>query len=137
MRAQPVPQLLVAALADQVQVELADGRQEAVRVVDRDGAGLAVVDLEPVGERQLRPLHHTLEDAAGVDELEVGRLAVGQQCADGRRAGAVGAHDDPAVGGMGSEDAVRLAVFAMDEALEVLRGGEGHVGSVPARSLRA
>ncbi len=33
MRAEHVPQLLVAALGDQVEVHLAEGRQEAVRVI--------------------------------------------------------------------------------------------------------
>ena len=76
VRAEALPQLLVAALAEQVQVELADRRQEAVRVVDRDRAGVAVVDLELVGERQLGALDVALEDAAGVDLLERRVLAV-------------------------------------------------------------
>ena len=41
------PEQLVATLVDQVQVHLAEGRQEAVRVVDGDRA-LPVVDLDPV-----------------------------------------------------------------------------------------
>ena len=77
MRAEPLPQLLVAALADEVQVELADRRQEAVRVVDRDRAGVAVVDLELVGERQLGAVDDALEDAAGVHGLELDRVTVG------------------------------------------------------------
>ena len=36
VRAEALPELLVAALADEVQVELADRRQEAVRVVERE-----------------------------------------------------------------------------------------------------
>ena len=36
VRAEPLVELLVAALADQVQVELAERRQERVRVVDRE-----------------------------------------------------------------------------------------------------
>ena len=53
VRAEPLPQLLVAALADQVQVELADRGQEAVRVLGGDLVA-AVVDLVAVGERQRR-----------------------------------------------------------------------------------
>jgi hypothetical protein len=36
---------------------------------------------------------------------------------------------------MGAEDAVRVPVLAVHEALEVLRGGEGHVGSVLTRAV--
>ena len=74
VRAEALPQLLVAALADQVQVELADRGQEAVRVLGRDGP-VAVVDLVAVGERQLRARDAALEDAAGVDLLERDGLA--------------------------------------------------------------
>ena len=70
VRAQALPQLLVAPLAEQVHVELADRRQEAVRIVDRDRPGLAVVDLELVGERQLGALQVPLEDAARVHALQ-------------------------------------------------------------------
>ena len=87
VRAEPRPQLLVAALADQVQVELADRRQEAVRVVDRDRPGLAVVDLELVGERQLGALDDALEHAAGMHALELDRITALGDGPDGRRAG--------------------------------------------------
>ena len=42
--AEPLVELLVAALADQVQVELAERRQERVGVLDRELAVGAVVD---------------------------------------------------------------------------------------------
>src|SRR5579875_3277138 len=47
----PADQLPVAPLADQVQVELAKGGREPVRILDREHAPGAVVDLEPVVER--------------------------------------------------------------------------------------
>ena len=56
VRAETRPQLLMATLAEQVHVELADRRQEAVRIFDRDRPRLAVVDLELVRERQLAAL---------------------------------------------------------------------------------
>ena len=74
VRAEPVVELLVAALADQVLVEFADRGQERVRIVDRELAGVAVVDLEPVAQRQLGALDHALEHAAGMDLLELDRL---------------------------------------------------------------
>ena len=55
VRAEHLPQLLVPALADQVQVELAERRQEAVRVVDDVRVAVVVGDLEPVvGDRSSR-----------------------------------------------------------------------------------
>src|SRR5688500_12623068 len=69
VRAELLPQLLVAALADEVQVELADRGQEPVRVLGGLLA-VAVVDVEAVGERQLRLRDVALEDAGGVHLLQ-------------------------------------------------------------------
>ena len=75
---EPVVELLVAALADQVLVELADRGHERVGILDREFAGLAVIDLAPVVERELgvlepaRPLperrqkRSPLRDVAGM-----------------------------------------------------------------------
>ena len=54
VRTEPLVQLLVPALADQVQIQLAERRQERVRILDVNVAGVAVVDLELVAQRQLR-----------------------------------------------------------------------------------
>ena len=48
VRAEHVPQVLVPALADQVQVDLAQGGQPAVRVVDLVDRAGSVVDPDPV-----------------------------------------------------------------------------------------
>ena len=53
VRAEPAVELLVAALAGEVEVELAERGRNAVRVVERERAPARVVDLEPVAERQL------------------------------------------------------------------------------------
>ena len=66
-------ELLVATLADQVQVELAERRQERVRVVDRELAARAVVDLELVAQRQLGARELALEDPGGVDRAPAPR----------------------------------------------------------------
>ena len=63
VRAEHLPEVLVPALADQVQVDLAERRQPAVRVVDGE-AVVAVGDLEPVVRRRL--VEDRLEDAAVV-----------------------------------------------------------------------
>ena len=79
VRAEPVVELLVAALADQVQVELAERRRERVRVVDRERAGVAVVDLEPVAQRQLGVLERRprTRRRGGSARARRARLAVG------------------------------------------------------------
>ena len=113
---------LVTALADQVQVELADRREEAVRVVGGDRP-VAVVDVVAVGQRQLRALQAALEDPAGVGELQLDRLPALRH--DGHRAGGgtERAHDDGLVAvGMGAQVGMGLRVLACEQAV-----GVGHV----------
>jgi hypothetical protein len=129
------PHLLVASLADEVQVELSDGGQEAVRVVDRDRAGFAVVDRKLVVERQFRAVDHALEDAAGMHLLELDGLAVGGDGAHGSGRRTIGTDHRPALRLVGTEDAVGIRVLAVNEPLEVVRGGDGHVGSVTTRAV--
>ena len=123
----------MAALADQVQVELADRRQEAVRVLDRDLARLAVVDLEAVRERQLGAIDDALEDPARVDLLEVDRVAGGGQGTDRGGGGAERADHDAAVGGVRAQHVMRGRMLAADDALEVGSSGQGHGRSVTTR----
>ena len=66
VRAEALVELLVAALADQVQVELAERRQEAVRVVDRERAGRRRSRPRAGSRAAARALDDALEDAAGV-----------------------------------------------------------------------
>ncbi len=77
MCAEDLPQLLVAALAEQVEVHFAQGGQEAVAVGDGDGVPARIGDLEPVvdevGERQ-RHREHT-----GVDMRHRVALAAHQR----------------------------------------------------------
>ena len=125
VRAEPRPQLLVAALADQVQVEVADRRQEAVGILELDRAEVLVVDLERVVQRQLDAVDDALEDPGGVDRLERMGLAVDHGAH--RRGGRAHRADDDAAGlWMRPEDRVRVGVLAPGEALEVWGGGGGH-----------
>jgi hypothetical protein len=128
VRAEPGVELLVAALAGQVQVELAERRQERVGIVDRERPRLAVVDLELVAQRQLAPVDHALEDAPGVHLLECYRLALLGQRGDGGRGRPKRAHDDAAVVRVRAEDGVRVRVLAADDAVEFGGGGDGHMG---------
>ena len=128
VRAEPIPQLLVAALAEQVHVELADRRQEAVRVFDRDRAGVAVADLELVGQRQVHALEPALEDAARVHLLERLVLAVGGDDLDLRGGRPERADHHRPVLGVSAQVRVRVGVLAGKEPVCVT-----HVRSVPSR----
>ena len=119
VRAEPVVELLVAALDDQVLVEFADRGQERVGIVDRELASIAVVDLELVVHGQLGVRELALEHAAGVDLLQLhAGVAVGQG-GDGAGGRAQDAHDHATVLGMGAENGVRVGMLAADQGLEL------------------
>ena len=63
VRAELLVQLLVTALHCEVEVEVAERRQERVRVAQREGAPVRVLDLELVLERQLRLRQQRLPEA--------------------------------------------------------------------------
>jgi hypothetical protein len=129
VRAQLLPQLLVAALADEVQVELADRRQEPVRVLGRH-LPVAVGDLVGVGERQRRLREAGLEDAGRVDLLHRHRLAaVAREHGHGGGGGAPRPDDHAVAVGMGAEVGVGLRVLAGVQAI-----GIGHVGVISDRA---
>ena len=118
--AEALPQLLVAALADEVQVQLADRRQEAVRVLGLHRP-VAVVDLVAVGHGQLDAGEPALEDAAGVGQLERDGVAVVHHDGDGARRGSERAHHDGAVAvRVGAEVGMRLRVLAGEQAIGVV-----------------
>ena len=121
--AEPLVELLVAPLADQVQVELAERRQERVRVVDRELAGVAVVDLELVAQRQLGALDHALEHTGGVDlrASRRGSLPSIRTLTPTVWRRAERAHNDAAVLRVRSEHGVRVRVLAADERRRALR----------------
>ena len=122
MGPEPLPKPLVPALAEQVLVQLADGWQEPVGVVDREAAGV-VGDLQLVGGRDRRGPEGALEQAGRMDLVQLDPLVTGH----GRHPGGLGpegADDHPVVLKMGAEQAVRLVVLAADQPLDlVLRHG--------------
>ena len=65
VRAEPLVELLVAALHREVEVELAERRQERVRVAQRERVPVRVLDLELVLERQRRLRQQRLPQPAG------------------------------------------------------------------------
>ena len=104
-----VVELLVAALRGEVEVELAEGRQERVRVVELDDGAAGVGHLEPVAERQLRLADRALEEAGRMETLELHRLAVLGEDAHRLRRRPERAHDDLAAVRVGAEEVVRVA----------------------------
>ena len=111
VRAQAAVEVLVAALARQVQVHLAQRRHKRVRVGERVGVAGRVGDLELVAHRQLRVLDDALEQAVAVDLLELHARGLHD---DALGVGAVGADDHPALGRVGAEVAVGIGgVHAM------------------------
>ncbi len=137
MRAERGPELLVQPFADQVQVELAERRSERVRVAHDDGHRIRVGDLEVIAGQRVHARQGGLEHARGMLQPEVHRLALLGQHAHRRRRRAKRAHDEPAVGLVDAEHAVRIRVIARDEALGVFRrhAASGTPGD-PAASVR-
>ncbi len=105
VRAEPLVEMLVAALHDEVEVELAERRQERVRVADGEDVAVRVLDLELVLERQLRLRQQRLPEPARIGEL---RLDAGRLHANRSRLGPQRAHDDAALRRVGPEHAVGI-----------------------------
>jgi hypothetical protein len=123
VRAEHRPQLLVPALTDQVEVHLAERRQEAVRIVGRDHDAVGVRDLQLV-VGHLRAVQHADPDAA---------VLVRQIRAFGARPGSdeygdpLGhrpqhPHGHAVRAGVRAEHVVRVVVLAVDDSLQLFRG---------------
>jgi hypothetical protein len=111
MRAKHLPELLVPALPDQVQVDIAEGGEIAVRIVGGDGES-GISHLEPViGHLGLR--QHASKYAF-VLVLEVDAPTPGQD-RDPFRPRPENPDSHAAVIRMGSEDNVRIVVSSLDE----------------------
>ena len=113
VRAQHPVEVAVPALAQQVEVEVAERRPEPVGVVVDVGGRAVVARLQPVGGRRLGGdvggEHPSVGDAPHVD-----RLAAGQEHTHGGGAGPEGANG--AV--VGAEDLVRVGQLASRHTLD-------------------
>ena len=125
MRAERPPQLLVAALADQVEVELADGGQEAVGLLDVDPVGA-------VGPGHPDPVGGHLRERQGdgpdpvVLVLHPVRGAVGQQHRDLAREGLQGAHGDAAGVLVGAQHRMGVVVAPRGRGAELVLAQRHH-----------
>ncbi|MCU0314733.1 MAG: hypothetical protein MUC84_11820 [Solirubrobacteraceae bacterium] len=131
VRAELLVELLVTPLARQVQVELAERRQERVRVAQREAPVLAVVDLELVAERQLGTGDRAGEDAAGVQLLECDLLAGAGAHDDAPGLGPVHPDDRAGLCGMRPEQRVGVGERAGEQRVDVV--GEAHAVTSSSR----
>ena len=98
-------------------VELAERRQERVRVVELDVQPVRVGDVEPVARAAARPGTSPAKTPAGWQPLELDRLAALGQHADPLGVGPERAHDDVlAAVRMRTEQVVRVRVVSPDDA---------------------
>ncbi len=132
LRPERPPQLLVSALADQMQVQFADGGPEAVRVVDLDGVVL-VPHLQPV-LRDLRHGQHAGEEAVAV-VVQLGPRP-GRQHGDGAGVRAQRPHQHTARDRVRAQHVVRGVVVAGQQPAAVggVEGG-GRAGPLPLGGL--
>ena len=139
VRAEPVVELLVAALTDQVQVELAERRRVRVRVLDREAPAGTVVDLEQVAERDSGPRDQPLEDPARMDLLELdGAAAVSRPHRHARGARAICAHDHRVVARVRAQQGMRVGVLAADQRVELARldaHEDSSIRTIPATGI--
>ena len=137
-RSEAGPQLEVMSLTDEVEVELADGRPEAVRVIDLPGA-IPVAEAKPV-PGQVGDRDAGLEDPAVVDAFHVDDGAdVGD--GGGLRGGVIGADEGGVAGLMRAQEPVRIAVCALDEGVDLgdvgTAGGWTRRGAAHAATSRS
>ena len=126
VRPEHVPQLLVAALGDQVQVDLAEGGQEAVRVVHDRGVDRVVADPQPV-VGHLRHRHHAAPDAVPLVLQGVAAPVLEDHLDTGRQR-PQGPHGDRPLVRVGAQDGVRVVVAARGDGVQecrIHRGGAG------------
>jgi len=117
MGAEDVPQLFVAALADEVQVDLTQCRQEAVGVVKEVFDPVAVRDPDPL-VRDLCGWKNTYPYAFELMP-ELGARAIGHLHKDSVRQRFERADGNGAVMGMGPKNSMRVVMGPGDQPLEL------------------
>ena len=119
VRAEPLVQLLVTAFGRKVQVDLAESRQERIRVVELDRRSVRVGHLEAVAERQ-RPLRQAaLEHARGMHPLQLDAAVALRLHRHLLGAGAEGPHDDMVACLVRPEHVVGSRMIPFDQQVEV------------------
>ena len=135
MRPEPLEEPQVATLDGEVEVELAERRQEAVGVVEVDLEAARVADRETVGERQRAGADASLEDPRRMAEGELDRLVACARHRDPLGVRPEDAHDDASRLLMGSKQMVRVGVILLGEPFELI--GRRQSGSSSRRTRPA
>ncbi len=135
LRAERLPQLLVPPLADEVQIEVAEGGQETVRVVDLVLVVLRVRHQQGVLRERVER-QHAREEATPVGGERGARPL--DHDAHGPRVGPQHPEDEPARHLMRAEQRVRVVVGAREEAVAVggVQGSGGAPGCGRGRAAR-
>ncbi len=125
IRSEHRPQLAVVALAEQMKVELAEGRGKAIGIAAFPAVAVGEVEAESVRDGQARIRKECGEDAVAQRRQLHGAPAsqetLGARCIRMKRA-----HDDPRAAADGRrmrpQKAVRFVVIAVQEQLQVVSG---------------
>ncbi|CAN5198597.1 hypothetical protein BH20ACT9_BH20ACT9_07850 [soil metagenome] len=123
MRAEPPPQLLVTALAEQVQVDVAERRGERERVVHRHRAAAGVGHPQAVVRGRWRRVELRLEQARLGGTARPDRLPAGDEDVHALGLGSPGPHDPDAAVVVGPQQPVGLAVLAGQQQRDLARVG--------------
>ena len=137
MGAEELPEIAVVALAEEIEIHVAERRQEAVRVSALPGVAVAEAEAEPIVARWIDPGQEEREEAAAL-RLQRQPVAVwsetirddriGMKCADDRAGLAV------RVGRVKPENRMRTRMLAGEESCAI--GGANHGRSFTRGSCR-
>src|SRR5439155_26919168 len=133
----PLVQALVASLADEVQVELADRRRERIRVAETERVPVRIADVELVPKRRGRVGHEAFEQPGRVSQLELdGRRAFGPGD-DRPRLRTPRADNDTAIARVRAQQEVRVCEPSRNEQLDLVHTGSSRSWRIPATGTRA
>ena len=108
--AEPLVELLVAALGRQMQVEVPERRREGVRVLQREHPAVRIAHLQSVAQRQRGAVDDAFEEPCFVPLGQLHRIPALGEHAYALGVRPVCADHDAAVHGMGAEQRVRVGV---------------------------
>src|ERR1700680_3912860 len=121
MRAEHLVCPLVLEFAEQVEVEVAQRRQEAVGVANRYRIARAKENLQPVAEQLASPFHPGLEDPPRMDALHLAPALIIDEPGDARRAGAKRTPPDAIALHVSAENGRRIRMVERDQPLQAVR----------------
>ena len=125
VRAEHVVQVLVGALADQVQVDLAEGRAEPIRVVELPGVAVWKAEPDPIRELSRPQLRHEPGPKAVPQRLHRLHAPVRGDEPGGVGIGMEGTNHRPVGGRVCAENRMGFVVLAARQAGNFVARGRG------------